>query len=618
MDLPTKTRHLVAWLTTCRLCRRITFVVFAAIFLVEAAILVPSFRNYQHDLLKRLEDVGRTTIVSAYISVAHSSERDLLTVGGKLSRRSMLRGGALYAPDGRLIGHFGEPPALGLRPTPEQVIESRRSDDGKRLEVIWPRLVTGLPFTVVGRIDSSDIRPEMIAFLWRIGGLVLIISAFVSAVTILILGKELLSPLLNIRRKLTAVGAAPAQADRHIMKDMTDDELGDVIGALNDLFRRVAKTHREELATMLAMVEGSTNGLIALDPSGKVVYANDAVLRLCGVERASELHSEAAPRLARMDRQGTLPLKDVMMAGPFTGEARLMREHGEPIPCLLRCSTLPEADGKPLRYLAALTDISELHAAYESLERQNEELSASNRAKSEFVANVSHELRTPLNAIIGFSELMLIRGHGQIALADYDQYVGSIHSSGAHLLSVINDILDLSKIEAGMLVLAENDVDPKAVITGSMNFVTEKAAEAGVTLSDRTAAALPGVYGDSRKLTQVLTNLLANAVKFTPEGGRVEIEAGTRDDGSFWISVSDTGIGIPQEDIGRVFEPFVQVDGSLNRKFDGTGLGLPLSKALIELHGGTLSVTSVVDAGTTATIDLPGSRIRARIDVAAG
>lgn len=238
--------------------------------------------------------------------------------------------------------------------------------------------------------------------------------------------------------------------------------------------------------------------------------------------------------------------------------------------------------------------------------------------RRDFVANVSHELRTPLNAIIGFSELMLIRGHGQIDLADYDQYVGSIHSSGAHLLSVINDILDLSKIEAGMLVLAENDVDPKAVITGSMNFVTEKAAEAGVNLSDRTADALPGVFGDSRKLTQVLTNLLANAVKFTPEGGRVEIEAGTREDGSFWISVSDTGIGIPQEDIGRVFEPFVQVDGSLNRKFDGTGLGLPLSKALIELHGGTLCVTSVVDRGTTATIELPGSRIRARVDVAAG
>ena len=243
------------------------------------------------------------------------------------------------------------------------------------------------------------------------------------------------------------------------------------------------------------------------------------------------------------------------------------------------------------------------------LKMANLELATANRTKSEFLANMSHELRTPLNAVIGFSEIMLLETFGDLGNPKYLEYARHIHSSGAHLLRIINDILDLSKIEAGKMELIEESLDLHQIIENSVQLVSEKAREHEVAISIEIAENVPNVWADERMIKQVLINLLSNAVKFTPAGGKIAIASWIENDGKLAISISDTGLGISPEDQEQIFDPFVQVDSGLNRKFDGTGLGLPLSMAMVQLHSGTLDLESAVGAGTTVTIRLPHGRL---------
>jgi signal transduction histidine kinase len=238
-----------------------------------------------------------------------------------------------------------------------------------------------------------------------------------------------------------------------------------------------------------------------------------------------------------------------------------------------------------------------------------------NRAKSEFLANMSHELRTPLNAIIGFSEIIKKGMFGPLS-ARYCSYGGDIHDSGTHLLNLINEILDLSKLEAGHFELHEENVDIAAVIQTSKRLVEPQAEKGKVQLSEAVETDLPMVLADERRIRQVLINILSNAVKFTPEGGQVLVQSLLGGDGIV-IAISDTGIGIAPGQIGKAMEPFGQIDSKISRKYEGTGLGLPLAKRLVELHGGTLAVESALGVGTTVTIVLPHERIVPRQSVPA-
>ena len=230
-----------------------------------------------------------------------------------------------------------------------------------------------------------------------------------------------------------------------------------------------------------------------------------------------------------------------------------------------------------------------------------------NRAKSEFLANMSHELRTPLNAIIGFSEVIKKGMFGPLS-ARYCSYGGDIHESGTHLLNLINEILDLSKLEAGHFELHEEHVDIASVIQTSRRLVEPLAEKGKVQLSEAAENDLPLIRADERRIRQVLINILSNAVKFTPEGGQVRVQSSLRSDGLIMV-VSDTGIGIAPGEIPKAMEPFGQIDSKVSRKYEGTGLGLPLAKRLVELHGGTLTVESALGVGTTVTIVLPRERV---------
>jgi len=232
---------------------------------------------------------------------------------------------------------------------------------------------------------------------------------------------------------------------------------------------------------------------------------------------------------------------------------------------------------------------------------------SASRAKSEFLANMSHELRTPLNAIIGFSEVVKIGMFGPLN-ARYREYGGHIFDSGSHLLNLINELLDLSKLEAGQFKLSEEVVDVPQVIRESLRIVENQAGKANVTISDLVAPDLPLVRADERRLRQILINLLANAVKFTPDGGRIVLAAAERN-GGMEISVSDTGIGMTKDDISKALEPFVQIESQVSKRHEGTGLGLPLAKQLVELHGGTLTIESEADFGTIITVTLPEERM---------
>jgi signal transduction histidine kinase len=250
----------------------------------------------------------------------------------------------------------------------------------------------------------------------------------------------------------------------------------------------------------------------------------------------------------------------------------------------------------------------QLEATAADLETALESAAAASQAKSQFLATMSHELRTPLNAVIGFSEMLANESFGPLGDARYKDYAKTVQDSGRHLLSLINDVLDFSKVDAGRLELQEEELDLGDVIRAALRMVDGQAEAARVRLAAHVSSDLPTLRADQRRVRQVLLNLLSNACKFTPADGEIRVSAFRTPDG-IAISVEDTGIGIAAEDIPRALERFGQVDNALSRKYEGTGLGLPLSKRLMELHGGSLELASTVGVGTIVTVTFPQARL---------
>lgn len=255
----------------------------------------------------------------------------------------------------------------------------------------------------------------------------------------------------------------------------------------------------------------------------------------------------------------------------------------------------------------AHTDMRTMTTDLEQARRQAVEAS---RTKSNFLATMSHELRTPLNAILGFTDIMRQGLFGPVGNARYDDYLDGIQKSGQHLLSLINDVLDMSRIEAGRLELSESEINVAEAVDQAVALVEVTADGKGIGLERNLPAILPRLRADERLLRQMLLNLLSNAIKFTPEGGTIEIAAAQLTDGGLAVRVRDTGMGMSDNQLRRVFEPFSQGGDSLRaRETGGSGLGLPITRRLVELHDGQIHLASRKSAGTTATLIFPPSRV---------
>ena len=346
-------------------------------------------------------------------------------------------------------------------------------------------------------------------------------------------------------------------------------------------------------------------------PESVITYISPRVLHLLGYHPHDIIGRPwsflAGDRDSLTDR-----LSDPARRAPFRGlELRLADKDGCDRQFLIQGLPVFDRDNGALTGFRGtaqdMTDYVENEAA---LLQAAEVADSANRAKSEFLANMSHELRTPLNAIIGFTEIMAAEEFGPIGNPRYIEYLNSVLESSQHLLGLINQVLDVAKIESGRLQLVEDSVDPADLVRAALRVVTATAKCRGIEIISDVAESSVHLWADEGKLRQILLNLLSNSLKFTLKGGRIEIVAKPDSDGAFLFQVRDTGIGIGPEQFETVLTPVEQIDSHLTRRFEGTGLGLPLAKALAETHGGSLTLDSVLGEGTTVTIRLPADRVR--------
>ena len=280
------------------------------------------------------------------------------------------------------------------------------------------------------------------------------------------------------------------------------------------------------------------------------------------------------------------------------------------LPLVLFCVALGLGWCAMRRWREYRVELRHRRALEEQLRIAAKEAEVANRAKSEFLANMSHELRTPLNAVIGFSEA-LAGGHFGALTPRQNIYIQDIHDAGRHLLQLINDVLDMSKLDAGRTTLSEEEIGVAQIIDEAVRLVRQRAQNARIALTVEPIAAGAQLLADELRVRQILLNLVTNAVKFTPAQGRVTIRAARRRDGTFAIEVADSGIGMRPEDVAVALTPFAQVENFMTRRQEGTGLGLPIVKALVELHGGQLLISTRPSIGTTVTVVFPPHRVLA-------
>ncbi len=389
----------------------------------------------------------------------------------------------------------------------------------------------------------------------------------------------------------------------------------DVIGQLDVTDQSILQRERDDaISLMTSIFEVGEIGIVVTDHNGRIIRVNESFIRTFGWSRDELINADVVGLVTPDERETARRshAEFIRTGVRSTGELKMIRKDGSIANALFTTATL-ELSQKRRFQVTTIMDITLRKQMEESLRHAKDQADTANRAKSTFLANMSHELRTPLNAIIGFSEMMIKETFGPLGHAKYSEYLTDVHASANHLLEIINEVLDMSKIEAGRIELDDGEVDMQELIQSVTRMMASRAFGSNVTLKHTFEDTLPNLLGDQRLVRQILINLVANAVKFSKGGGVVEIHAFMLDDGRMQLNVSDEGIGIPKDKIKQAMEPFGQVsEQPENARQQGTGLGLPLAKAMVELHDGALTLESELNVGTTVFVSFPAFRVMPR------
>jgi len=367
--------------------------------------------------------------------------------------------------------------------------------------------------------------------------------------------------------------------------------------------RDLAKEMSLQAQYAQVVLDSIADGVYSTDMSRIIKTWSKGAERITGWTAQEAIGRSCADFLRHTDDSGEAlcevdcPLIEAFRTGKSVAkEAWVHAKDGRAIPVSITVGPIFDEKGEVVGAVEVFRDVSKERELIESIKQAN-------ALKDQFLANMSHELRTPLNSIIGFAELLREQVFGPLNDRQL-RYVENILRSGEHLLTLINDILDLSKIEAGAVEVEREPVNLKEVLEWSLTMQSERAKKHNISLDLEVDGDIGIIETDPTKLKQILLNLISNAVKFTPEGGKVTVRAKKRDE-EIEISVSDTGIGVPKDQLDRIFEPFVQLDSSLSRRYEGAGLGLALTRRLVELLGGRIWVESEVGKGSTFSFTLP-------------
>lgn len=388
----------------------------------------------------------------------------------------------------------------------------------------------------------------------------------------------------------------------------------DVLGQLDVRDQSILQRERDDAISLLASIfEVSEIGIIVTDYSGKIVRVNDSFIRTYGWTRDELINIEFTELVTHDERKrAAINHKKFISVGVrSSGEIKVIRKDGSVANALFTSATLQLSQNRKF-LVTTVMDITLRKQMEQTLRLAKEQADSSNRAKSAFLANMSHELRTPLNAIIGFSEMMIKGTFGPIGSDKYTEYLSDIHVSAEHLLGIINEVLDMSKIEAGRLELQEENISVADMIEGLVRMMSSKTFASDIEIHTDVQDDLPLLKADERLIRQVLINILTNAIKFSHKQGVIKISGALEPDNSMVVSVEDQGIGIKENKIKQALEAFGQVTDVPERREtnqQGTGLGLPLAKAMVELHNGRLDLESEYGVGTTVTLTFPAERV---------
>lgn len=369
---------------------------------------------------------------------------------------------------------------------------------------------------------------------------------------------------------------------------------------------------RDDIISLLtAIFEVSEVGIIVTDQQQRIIRVNGSFLRIYGWSKEELIDHELSEFVAVDEREAFRKRqKEFAEEGiRSSGELKLLCKNGDLANAMFTTATQELSDGRQFQ-VATLMDITMRKKMEKSLRSAKDQADSANRAKSTFLANMSHELRTPLNAIIGFAELIDSEAFGPLRNEKYHEYLKDICLSAEHLLDVINEVLDMSKIEAGKVEITAEKTNIFDMIASVVRIMSSKAFTGGIEIKEKVQDGFPALYADPRLLRQILINLVGNAIKFSAIGTVIEIAAEMTDKGQMVLKVCDQGIGIPEDRVDEALEPFGQISLPFEYGgYQGTGLGLPLAKAMMEMHGGTLDVESRENEGTTVILTFPESRV---------